>query len=336
MCLPTRNSNMSAQLPTDRSVSSVVRDGWRLLSWPVWNREDRRLRAPIRAVFPLIATFFAFFPIQKAVRGQFDGKTVVGSMESAGLLAVLLGAVVISARVLDRRPVREYGFAFDRDWLRSFAVGGAIATVANAGTLLVALAAGWVSVTGFIGGSGPVPFLPALLVVFIYIAVAASWEEFIMRGGMLKNLAEGADGYLPRWAAVGLAVLGSSAVFAFLHSGKITHPSQAGYYLIAGLVLGGIYVFSGDLALPIGFHVFYNFTMGSVFGLGVSQDSPEVVMLDVVGPAFWIGEEGMARVVFAVVGGMLLFAYVRWRDGGLRLSDQITQWTPRASVGETK
>jgi membrane protease YdiL (CAAX protease family) len=335
MILPMLNPTMSLQLPVDRTVSSMIRDGWWLLCWPVWNHEKRRLRAPLRAVLPLILTFFAFFPIQETVRREFDGKFIVGSLESAGLLAVLIGAILLSAWVIDRRPIKEYGFAFDRDWLRSFAAGSAIATVANAGTLSVAIAAGWVSITGFIGGNGPAPFLPALGVVFVYTTVAASWEEFIMRGGMLKNLAEGANGYLPRWAAVGLAVLGSSAVFAFLHSGKIVHPSQAGYYLVAGLILGGIYAFSGDLALPIGFHVFYNFTMGSVFGLGVSQDAPEVVMLDVIGPAFWIGEEGLARVVFAVVGGVLMLAYVRWRDGNFGLSDQITQWTPRASVEET-
>lgn len=326
---------MSVKLPIDRPVSSVVRDGWRLLTWPVWNHENGRLRAPLRAVFPLVVTFFAFFPVQGAVRGRFDGKTIVGSLEAAGLLAVLVGAVVVSARIVDRRPVREYGFAFDREWLRSFAVGGAIATVVNAGTLLVAVAAGWASVTGFIGGSGPAPFLPAFLIVFAYVAVAASWEEFIMRGGMLRNLAEGASGYLPRWVAVGFAVLCSSAVFAFLHSGKITHPSQAGYYLVAGLIFGVIYVLSGDLALPIGFHTFYNFTMAAVFGLGVSQQSPELIMLDVVGPEFWIGEEGMARVIFAIVGGVLVLAYLRWRDGGLSLSDGLTQWTPRASVEET-
>ncbi len=70
---------------------------------------------------------------------------------------------------------------------------------------------------------------------------------------MLKNLAEGADGPVPRWAAVGVAVLASSLVFAFLHGGKVDHPSQYGYYLLAGLVLSGAYVLTGDLALPIAF-----------------------------------------------------------------------------------
>lgn len=326
---------MSVQLPIDRTVSSVVRDGWRLLTWPVWNHEDKRLRAPIRALLPLLVTFFAFFPIQEAVRARFERKALVGSLEAAGLLVVLVGAIVISARLFDRRPIREYGFSLDREWLRSVAVGGAIATVINAGTLAVAVAAGWATVSGFTGGNGPLPFLPAALIVFAYVAVAASWEEFFMRGGMLKNLAEGADGYLPSWAAGVLAVVLSSAMFAFLHSGKLTHSSQAGYYLVAGLVLGSVYILSGELALPIGFHVFYNFTMATVFGLGVSQDSPAVIVVDVTGPAFWIGEEGLARLVFAVLGGLLMAGYIYWRDGELGLDDSITQWTPRASVEET-
>ena len=316
---------------SERTAVSMVRGGFWLLVWPVWKREAGRLRAPLRAVLPLLVTFFGFFPIQEAVRGRFEQKAVVGSLEATGLLAVLLLAIFISSRLFDRRPIREYGFSFDREWLRSFAVGGAIATLVNAGTLVVALAAGWATVSGFTGGNGPLPFLPAVLVVFAYIAVAASWEEFFMRGGMLKNLAEGADGYLPRSIAVVLALVLSSAVFAFLHSGKLTHPSQAVYYLVAGLVLGTVYVLSGELALPIGFHVFYNFTMATVFGLGVSQDSPAVILLNTTGPAFWIGEEGLARVVFAIVGGGLMIGYIYWRDGELGFNDRITQWTPRTS-----
>jgi hypothetical protein len=88
-------------------------------------------------------------------------------------------------------------------------------------------------------------------------------------------------------------------------------------------------VLSGELALPVGFHVWYNFTMTAVFGLGVSQQSPELIALDVVGPAAWIGEEGLAQTGFAIVGGLLLAGYVRWRDGGLGVDDRITRWTPR-------
>lgn len=229
--------------------------------------------------------------VQTVVRLRF-GHPVRELLEFSPMGVVPLVSVLVSARLFDRRPVAEYGLVFDREWVRSFVVGGLVATIANAGTMLVALAVGWATVSGFTQGSDALPFLPAMLLVLGYIGVLASWEEFIFRGAMLKNLVEGAGGCIPRWGAVGLAVVLSTLIFAFMHGGKVGDPTGYAYYAVAGLVLGGSYVPSGDLALPVGFHVFYNVTMSAVFGLGVSQRTPELIALNAVGPAFWIGEEG--------------------------------------------
>jgi len=78
----------------------------------------------------------------------------------------------------------------------------------------------------------------------------------------------------------------------------------------------------------MGFHAFYNFSMTAFFGLGVSQQSPELIVISVGGPTVWIGEVGLLKVIFAAVGGLLLVAYIRWRDGQLALDENITQWTP--------
>ncbi|WP_236044981.1 CPBP family intramembrane glutamic endopeptidase [Haloarcula nitratireducens] len=240
----------------------------------------------------------------------------------------MVGAVVGSSRLLDRRPLSEFGLSFDREWWQSFVAGGLIATIVNAGALVAAVGAGWATITGLTQGSGALPFVPAVGLVFCYIAGAAAWEEVTIRGAMLKNVAEGADGFLPQWAAVGLAVCLSTVVFAFLHGGKISHPSQYGYYLIAGLVLSGAYVLTGNLALSIGFHIFYNFTQSVVFGLGHSQQTPELLVVELAGPARWIGEEGLVFVFFAVLGGVFILLYVRWRDGPLRIDDRVIHWTP--------
>ncbi|WP_231554301.1 CPBP family intramembrane glutamic endopeptidase [Halobellus rufus] len=245
------------------------------------------------------------------------------------IAGILTGAVLLSARVFDRRPLSGFGLSFDREWWHSVAVGGLIATVINAGALGVSLAAGWATFNGVMQVSGELPFLPALGVVFAYIVVAATWEEFIIRGAMLTNLAEGAAGFIPRWLAIAFAVTVSTLVFAFLHGAKVTHLSQYGYYLIAGLILSGVYVLTGELALSIGFHVFYNFTQSAIFGLGHSQQTPELLAADIIGPSQWVGEEGLVFVGFALLGGLLLLAYVRWRDGPLELSDRITTYHTR-------
>jgi hypothetical protein len=305
------------------------RTPWRVrywLTWPVWNHDDRRLRAPIRALLPLVLTFLALAIIQTAIRARFE-HPIRELIELSGLIVVLAGGILVATKLLDRRPVVDYGLSFDRDWWKAVAVGSVTGLAVNAGALVVSLQAGWVSVTGFAEAPGVLPFVPAVIVTFAYIAVAAIWEEFIFRATMLKNLAEGGAGYVGRKPAVLLAVLLSTLVFATLHGGKVTHVSQYGYYVIAGLVLGSVYVLTGDLALPIGFHVFYNFSQG-LFGLGVSQVTPELIVLDFVDPDKWVGEEGLIHVIFALLGGLLLLAYIRWRDGQLQINEHVTQWNP--------
>jgi membrane protease YdiL (CAAX protease family) len=321
---------MSKKHQDGRAPPSVVERVVSLAVWPIWNSADGRLRAPLRAVLPAVLSFLALAALQPVVRARFT-HPVRESVEAAGIGAILVATVLGGAWVIDRRPVGEYGLSLDRRWWRSFAVGGAIATVINAGALVVAVSAGWATVVGVARGAGDLPFLPAMVLVFTYIALAAAWEEVVFRGAMLKNLAEGADGPVPRWAAVGMAVLASSLVFAFLHGGKVDHPSQYGYYLLAGLVLSGAYVCTGDLALPVGFHVWYNFTQSAVFGLGHSQRTPELLAVDIVGPARWMGEEGLVYSVFVVVGGLLVLASLRWRDGRLGIDERVTRWTPRES-----
>lgn len=323
---------MSSKPIRDRALLPEVRRGWQLITRPVWNHETHRLRAPLRAILPAVLTFVALGILQTAIGPRFE-HPVAEVVQMIGWVLVLAGGIFATARVIDRRPITEYGLSVDSEWGRSFAVGGLVGLVVNAGTLVVALAAGWATISGFVSGSGALPFVLAFLVAFGLTALAAMWEEFIFRGTVLKNCAEGGSDYLPQWATVGLAFVISSLVFAAVHSGKIVHTSQAAYYLVAGFVFGSVYILSGDLALPIGFHVFYNFTMTAVFGLGVSQQTPELIVVDIVGPTVWIGEEGLARVIFALVAGVLLLAYVRWQDGNLRIHDRITHWTPRTNRG---
>lgn len=318
---------MSLKTTIDGTIPSVVQHGWQRLTWPVWNYEQRRTRAPLRAVLPLIVTFMGLAAIITLVRPRFD-HPIQESVELLGFIALLGGGILLSAKVLDRRPIAEYGLSVDREWIRSFAVGGLIGTVINAGTFLVAFGAGWITVVDFGAGAGDLPFPLAMFVAFALTAVAASWEEFVFRGAMLKNLAEGTDGHIPQWAAVGIALVISTVVFAFMHSGKVTSLHGYGYYLLAGLIFGVVYTLTGDLGLPMGFHAFYNFSMTAFFGLGVSQQSPELIVISVGGPTVWIGEAGLLKVIFAAVGGLLLVAYIRWRDGQLALDENITQWTP--------
>jgi hypothetical protein len=311
-------------MPSTETTGETIRKVGDWLVWPVWNHDERRLRAPLRALVPLVLTFLSLAVIQTVVRARFDHPNRE-LLELFGLTCILVGGLLVTARFVDRRPADDYGLSLDRDWCEAAAVGSVVGVSVNAGALFVSLSAGWASVTGFTETPGVLPFVPAVLLTFALIAVAAMWEEFIFRATMLKNLAEGGAGYLGRTPAVILAVLLSTLVFALLHGGKVTHVSQYGYYVVAGLVLGGVYVLTGELALPVGFHVFYNFSQG-LFGVGVSQVTPELVVLELTGPDRWVGEEGLVHVAFALLGGLALLAYIRWRDGRLRIDERVAQW----------
>jgi hypothetical protein len=316
-------------MPSTETQGRTTWRVWYWFTWPVWNHDDRRLRAPLRALLPLVLTFLALAVIQTAVRARFQ-HPIREVLELIGLSVVLTGGLLVATRLIDRRPTVDYGLSVDRDWCKTAAVGSVIGVLVNAGALIVSLYAGWVSVIGFAETSGVLPFVPAVVVTFGLIAVAAIWEEFIFRATMLKNLAEGGAGYVGEKPAILLAVLISTLVFATLHGGKVSHINQYGYYVIAGLVLGTVYAFTGELALPMGFHMFYNFSQG-LLGLGVSQVTPELVVLDLAGPDKWVGEEGLVHIFFAILGGLLLLAYIRWRDGQLQTSERVTRWNPISS-----
>ena len=180
---------MSSNSTADQTEQTVLRRAWRRLGWPVWNHDHGRLRAPLRAVLPVVGTVVVLAIVQSAVRARFD-HPVREPVETIGLAVVLAGSVLVSSRLVDRRPIAEYGLSLDRQWWRSFAVGGLVATLINAGAVAVALGAGWVTVDGVAQTPGEVPFLPAMAIVFGYVGVAATWEEFIFRETLLKNVAE--------------------------------------------------------------------------------------------------------------------------------------------------
>src|SRR6056297_1221851 len=110
------------------STETPGRPTWRVrywLTWPVWNHDNQRLRAPIRALLPLVLTFLALAVIQTTVRGRFE-HPIRELLELIGLIVVLAGGLLVATKLLDRRPVVDYGLSLDRDWWKAVVVGSVI------------------------------------------------------------------------------------------------------------------------------------------------------------------------------------------------------------------
>lgn len=305
------------------------------LPWPVWNAAERRLRAPVRLVAFVAALGLANAGIGIG-RGLLPARlarpfpvpaAVAAAVAAVGAAALLVGLLALAAATLDRRRLRDYGLALDRDWWLDFGAGVLLGAALMTLVFAVEYAAGWVAVVGTARASGSLPFPAALLAAAVLLLGAGAAEELLVRGYVLTNLAEGLRA-LGNRTAVAAATLGSSALFGALHAGNpnATAVSTAAVAL-GGVVLALGYVLTGDLGLPVGLHVAWNLFQGPVYGYPVSgvEFGVSALVVERSGPRVATGgpfgpEAGLTGVGAMVVGSAAVAGYVRWRYGELSLA----------------
>ena len=296
---------------------------------------ERRLRSPIRLLGGGIALLVAVLAAQLLVvlavgPSTFDptSPVVFGATVSAAGVAVCATLYPV-ARYVDRRRVVDYGLRIDRDWWIDLGFGLALGVALQALVFVAGWAAGWTTVVDTFRSPGA--FLPAFAGLVALFVVVGVYEELLVRGWLLTNLAEGLR-FTGRGPAVLVALVLSSGVFGLLHAGNpgatalsITVISFAGVLLAAG------YLLTGELAIPIGIHVTWNLAQGGLFGHGVSGLDVTVTVLatETTGPVLWtgggFGPEGGLLGLFAVgLGCVAVAAWVRIRTGDVRLHPAVT------------
>ena len=313
------------------------------LLWPVWNAAERRPRAPVRlALFAvallassagigigvglLASTLLA--PLRASLPPALVGAPLVGNAVGTAAGTVLVVALVALAGVaLDRRRLRDYGLGIDRDWWLDLGFGLLLGALLLTLVFAVEYAAGWVAVRETFRTAGPLPFPTAFLAAVVLFLGVGVTEELLLRGYVLTNLAEGV-GVLGGRAAVGLATLGSSALFGVLHAANPNAtPVSTVAVGLAGVMLALGYVLTGDLAIPIGLHVTWNLFQGPVYGYPVSGTDLGVSALVLArsGPRAATGgpfgpEAGLTGIGAMVLGTVAIVGYVRWRYGRVDLA----------------
>jgi uncharacterized protein len=242
-----------------------------------------------------------------------------------GLLGALL-SVWLAGRFLDRRPFADFGFHLNAGWWLDLFFGMALGALLITTVFLTELVLGWVKVTGAFESLVPgAPFWLAILIPAALFLCVGFYEELISRGYQLRNAAEGLNfpGVGPRNAVL-LAWVLSSAFFGYLHA---TNPNatllSTVNVALAGLMLGCGYVLTGELAIPIGLHITWNFFQGAVYGFPVSGlrvGGATFLSLDQGGPDLWTGgpfgpEGGLLGPAAMISGVFLTILWVRLRRG---------------------
>lgn len=183
-------------------------------------------------------------------------------LPAAGFTFLAVLAVTWMALELERLPMASVGLALDRRWARQFLAG----LLAGSAIILAAAAAARLA-GGFHWAPAP-GASPGRLAAgaWLYLAVAAS-EELLFRGYLFQRLVRG--------FGQGPALAATAVLFTWVHR---ANPGMAGAtrvwaglnIALASVLLGLCYLRSRSLALPIGLHLGWNWTQGSLLGFGVS------------------------------------------------------------------
>jgi len=315
-----------------------------------WNDREGRARAPWRLFVGVVVLFVAAVAgvlvtsALAALAPDTAPATPTALFDTVAALvpyAAFTTALLAAAWLVDRRTFADLGLDRSPAWLTDLAFGLALGLALPGLVFVLELATGSLRVTGtFVVresallpiGSGVAPLLALACSFALFVGVGV-FEEVLFRGYLLVNFAEGVDGFLgaSRRTALAGAVLLTSVGFGVVHA---ANPNATALALVNISLFGGLFAASvlltGRIAIAVGLHVTWNFAVSSVFGFPVSGVTTPVTALavEVSGPALLTGgafgpEGGFFALVALGVGFVALVAWVRWREGELRVHDGV-------------
>lgn len=285
------------------------------------NPDDRRLRAGWRIVNQLILFILLVVGLMLAksflVAGSFKLLDAL-LMGTAGL-----GSVWIAARTLDRRPVTDFGLAWNSRWKQDLGAGLALGAIAMTLIFVIEWVFGWISISGFgWERSSAVPYYLWFLSYLLAMLIIGFYEELIFRGYQIFNMAEGLHSSTTGiTTASAIAVAISSIIFGLLHAGNPNASLISTVNIVlAGVMLAVPYLLTGSLAISIGIHISWNFFQGGLFGFAVSGTPfrGSLIQIQQEGARYMTGggfgpEAGLLGLfgIFLVLG--LTVWYIRYR-----------------------
>jgi uncharacterized protein len=257
--------------------------------------------------FPLVALAIAVALFVAAAHVAALGQSLLPPVaEPSGLIgraALVIVLALLTYKVaiarLGERPRDELKL---RDLPKGLAAGLLLGFGLFCAVVGVAAAA---DVYNIVGRGGTQQLLHLLIAATI---LPAFMEELLFRGILFRWIEE----FAGSWAALVV----TSALFGLAH---ITNPNASWFSSFtiaveAGLLLGGAYMLTRSLWMPIGLHAAWNFTQGFVFDVPVSGiDQEGLVEARLSGPELLSGgafglEASLIALVIATTAGVWLVA----------------------------
>lgn len=273
---------------------------------PVVSMQERRLvDHPLVAMLIAIVLYAAATALAIFVTSMLPPmKHGVGEAAKAAItVAFGLTAYKVAIRHLGRAP---------HDDLPERGALGKLGLGVIAGLVLFSLVVGAAALLGayrITGCCSTTYLVPDLALSAI---MPAFMEELLFRGILFRWIEE----FAGSWLGLGA----SSALFGLAHSMNPGASWLATSFIAlqAGVLLGGAYMLTRSLWMPIGLHAAWNFTQGFLFDVNVSGvEEHGLVTAKLSGPALITGgefglEASVLALLFATIAGVaLVFLAVR-------------------------
>lgn len=292
---------------------------------PIYNNEESRFRAGIRIPFFFIGMIVLVGLVQSIPMAGWQWIIVI----PVAFGWYRLNLFLTDHRVAKDRPWYQGGLYWSSTSLKHYVAGWVIGLLAL--SLMVGI--GWVfgffnlELAGYKAefdtkelGHSSHAWQYSVFLFLVQMLAVGFYEEVMLRGYVLINLKEGLwwKGISDR-AALIIAVMLSSLLFSMAH---LLNPNASFITFItislAGILLAFPFVWTGNLALSIGLHSAWNFTLGGVFGFKVSglSWSASILYVQSTGPDWWTGglfgpEAGISGVLAMCLSILLIFVFLQ-------------------------
>lgn len=172
----------------------------------------------------------------------------------------MIVSVYVFWRVFDKRPLRDLGFTNPFTHIKDFVTGLAAGAISISTVFIVLKLSGQIEVINSFFSPDLSLTLISDFILFIMVGIN---EELFSRGYCMT--------VLKQTKSPAAMVIISSCIFSVLHSLN-PNISIIGFIniFLVGVLLSLMFLLRGNLWLPIGYHITWNYFQGNVFGFQVS------------------------------------------------------------------
>jgi membrane protease YdiL (CAAX protease family) len=300
-----------------------------------WNSAQSRIRTGFRillvlAIFFSIYRGYLFLLTSIGVKLYYSSESSLVTFLIAGSVRLLPGiiALLILGRIVDKRKVSDFGFHFNKNWWIDLCFGMGLGAILVSLIFVTEVSLGWITISDYFYTriNQPSFAVPFLVFLFYFFCTSVS-EELLARGYLIKNLAEGFNmkNTGPK-SSILIAWSLTSIIFGLAHLGNPNATFLSTFSLImTGIAFGAGFILTGELAIPIGLHIAWNFFQANVFGFPVSglsypAEITTLIKTNNTGPEMWTGgffgpEAGILGLVAMIIGIFFTIIWIRFRRG---------------------